>query len=397
MSNFAAISDLKLRGSWGRTGNQEIGSYVTQRYIGNTTVTMGNGVLTGIYPNSEGNPDLKWETTTQWDAGVDIGLFNDRIILTVDYYQKKTTDMLLSVPLPVATTVGDVTMNYGSVANKGIEFHLTTRNITTSNFSWKTDITATSNQNKVLGLGPAGDDIYGELGAGKVSFVTRVGEPIGSFFGLTRLGTWGTAEAVEAARYGMLPGDLKFFDKNNDGKIDFQADGDIIGRAWPKLIAGFNNVFNYKRFDAQIDIQIIYGVDKGFIKESAEDRQLVSGGLNSSLQAWRPTAQNSMVAQFRPGNGGCYYQSYADQWQLTDASYIRGNTGTIGYTFPEKTLGLQMLRVYVNASNFFLLTKAEGYDPEGSSYDKTYSLAPNQDKYQYPNPTRISFGVNVNF
>jgi len=104
-----------------------------------------------------------------------------------------------------------------------------------------------------------------------------------------------------------------------------------------------------------------------------------------------------MVAQFRPGNGGCYYQSYADQWQLTDASYIRGANATIGYTFPDKFLKLSMLRIYLNATNFFLLTKAEGYDPEGSSLDKTYSLAPNQDKYQYPNPTRLSFGVNVNF
>ncbi|MFA5820342.1 MAG: SusC/RagA family TonB-linked outer membrane protein, partial [Bacteroidales bacterium] len=269
LSNMPTISDLKLRGSWGITGNQEIGNYVTQQYVGNSTIVMGTGTQTGIYPSSVGNPDLKWETTTQWDAGIDLGLFRDRVRLVVDYYHKLTTDMLLSVPLPESTSTGSVLMNYGSVENRGIEIGLTSRNFETSDFTWSTEIMFTSNKNEVIGLGPAGTDMFNELGAGKVTFVTRIGQPIGSFFGLIRLGTWKTTEASEAARYGMVPGDLKFKDKNNDGKIDLMSDGEIIGRSFPKFIAGINNTFTYKGFDAGIDIGIVYGLNKGFIKESA--------------------------------------------------------------------------------------------------------------------------------
>ena len=398
LNNITAISNLKLRTSWGRTGNQEIGSYVTQRFVGvNSNIVMGNSTFTGIYPNSVGNPDLKWETTTQWDAGIDLSLFQDRIQLVLDYYKKNTTDMLLSVPLPESTTTGSVLMNYGSVQNQGVEVALTTRNVNTSDFTWSTDLTITANQNKVTGLGPTGADIYSQTGAGNGTSVIRIGEPVGSFFGLNRLGTWGTMEAAEAARYGMVPGDLKFEDVNNDGKIDLISDGNIIGRAFPKIIAGFNNTFTYKNFDATIDIVIISGVNKAFVHESAEDRQLVSGGLNSSLQAWRPDAQNSIVAQFRPGNGGAYYQSYPDTHLMSDASFIRGNNATLGYAFPSDFLGLNKLRIYLNSTNFFLLTKAEGYDPEGSSLDKNFSLVPNTDKYQYPVPTTFTFGVNVSF
>ena len=401
IKSIAAISNLKIRTSVGRTGNQEIGSYVTQRYVGvNSAIAMGGKSYTGIYPSSVGNPDLKWETTTQLDGGIDIGLFKDRISLTVDLYKKKTTDMLLSVPLPLSTTVGSVTMNYGSVQNQGFEIELNTRNVQGKDFKWNTTFTLSNNQNKITALGPTGAPIYVQLGAGNATTIYKIGYPIGSFFGLNRLGTWSTKEAAEAARYGMRPGDLKFYDKNNDGKIDLQSDGDVIGRAFQKFIIGFNNTFNYKRFDLSIDIAIVQGINKAFIHESAEDRQLVSGGLNSTLTAWRPDNQNSQVAQMRPGNGGAYYQSYADTHMLSDASFIRGNNLVFGYTLADnlaKRIKLERVRFYVSAVNFFLLTKVEGYDPEGSSLDKSFATAPNSDKYQYPNPSTYSFGVDVSF
>ena len=305
--------------------------------------------------------------------------------------------MLLSVPLPYSTSTGSVQMNYGSVANSGFEIALNTVNINTSDFDWSTNFTMSSNKNEVTGLGPTGAPIFQQLGAGNATTIIKIGEAIGSFWGLQRLGTWSTMEATEAARYGMKPGDLKFEDVNNDGKIDLTTDGRIVGRAFPKIIAGFNNTFRYKGFDASIDISIVSGINKAFIHESAEDRQLVSGGLNSSLRAWRPDNQNSMVAQFRPGNNGAYYQSYADSHMISDASFIRGSNATLGYTFPANTLGLSKLRLYFNTTNFFMLTKVEGYDPEGSSLDKNLVLAPNSDKYQYPTPTTLSFGVNVEF
>ena len=400
MKNIDAISSLKLRASVGRTGNQEIGSYVTQSYISTTSVVLGGSALTGLYPATVGNPDLKWETTNQSDAGMELGLFHDRINLIVDFYHKVTSNMLLDVPLPLSTTSGSVKENYGQVQNEGWEFTLGTRNIETNNFNWSTALIITANRNKVLQLGPTGAPIYAQTGAGNGTSVLKVGAPIGSFFGLTRLGVYSTEETSLAARYGMKPGDLKFLDRNKDGKIDLLTDGGIIGNAFPKWVIGFNNTINYKSFDASLDIQIVQGVTKAFVHESAEDRQLVSGGLNSTLDAWRPDHQNTQVAQMRPGNGGAYYQSYPDTHEMYDGSFIRGANGTIGYTFSDhfvKKIGFQRFRIYLNAQNFFLITKAAGYDPQGSSLDKQFALVPNTDKYQYPTPSVYSFGANISF
>jgi hypothetical protein len=163
-------------------------------------------------------------------------------------------------------------------------------------------------------------------------------------------------------------------------------------------VIGLHNSVSIKSFDFNIDIQIVQGIDKAFVHESAEDRQLVSGGLNTTLMAWRPDAQNSQVAQLRPGNGGAYYQSFPDTHMIYDGSFIRGQNATIGYSLSDKfvkRLHMQKIRVYASAANFFLITEAAGYDPEGSSLDKNISTVPNTDKYQYPTPSVYTFGLNV--
>jgi hypothetical protein len=259
------------------------------------------------------------------------------------------------------------------------------------------------NRNKITKLGPLGADIRNETGAGSGTNVYRIGEPIGTWWGLNRMGTYSTQEASLAARYAKVPGDLKFEDLNQDGKIDIIADGMTMGSAWPKAVIGFNNTFGFKNFDAGVDIQIVRGSTKAFIHESAEDRQLVSGGLNTTLTAWRPDAQDAMVAQVRPGNSGPYYQSFPDTHMIYDSSFIRGSSATLGYRFAKELtnkIGVQNARVYLTAANFFLITKAAGYDPEGSSLDKggtDRSNTPGQDKYQYPNPTTMTLGLKLGF
>ena len=154
-----AISNLKLRASIGQTGNQEMGTYVTQTFIGSGNVVLGDAVQPGLFPNSVGNPDLKWEKATQWDIGLDLGLIKDRVSLVVDYYHKLTTDMLLDVPLPQSTTTGSVKKNYGTIENKGWEVTIGTTNIKTHNLSWSTDLTWSKNKNTIIKLGPTGPDI----------------------------------------------------------------------------------------------------------------------------------------------------------------------------------------------------------------------------------------------
>jgi TonB-linked SusC/RagA family outer membrane protein len=398
LRNIDLISDLRIRASIGKTGNQEIGSYQTQSFISTTTILQYGAAQTGLVNSSISNPDLKWESTVQQDLGIEFGFFKNRINVAVDLYDKLTSDVLIAIPYPLSTTTGSALKNYAKVQNKGLELTLNTLNIDTRYLKWNTAITLTANRNEIKQLGPTNAPIYAQTGAGNGTSVLMVGQPIGSFFGLKRLGTYSTMEATLAAQYARRPGDLKFFDKNNDGKIDLLTDGDIIGKAFPDWIIGIHNAVTIKRFDLSLDLQIIQGVQKAFVHESSEDRQLVSSNLNSVLEAWRPDAQNSMVAQLRPGNGGAYYYSFPDSYMIYDASYIRGSNATIGYSLSDKIakrIKCQNLRVYVNAKNFFLITKAAGYDPEGSSLDKNISLVPNTDKYQYPTPSVYTLGLNI--
>ncbi len=399
LADSETISNLKLRLSGGQTGNQEVGNFITQTYISSANVLLANGYSAGLYPGSTGNDNLKWETTTQYDAGIDLGLFKNRVNVVFDVYQKTTTDMLFNLPLPQSTTTGNAYVNYGSVENTGIEFSLNTVNYQKRNFTWETLFTIASNKNEITELGPTGADIYTDTGAGNGTSVYRVGEPIGSFFGLNRMGTWSTMEAAEAARYGRVPGDLKFEDVNNDGKIELLTDGDVIGHAYPKFYGGFNNTFTYKNFDASIDIMFVGGVDKAIVHESAHDRQFVNGMMNEVLNGWRPDHQNTMQAQVRAGNAGGRYDSYPDTHMIYNAAYIRGQTASLGYTIHENLGGIDRLRIYATADNFFLWTAVElpGYDPEGSAIQKINTRVPNIDKYQHPVPTTFSLGVNVTF
>ena len=399
VADSKTISNLKLRLSAGQTGNQEIGNYITQTYISPANVLLSNGYNAGLYPGSTGNDNLKWETTTQYDIGVDLGLLKNRINVTLDVYRKLTDDMLFNLPVPQSTTTGNAWVNYGSVKNTGLEFTLNTVNVQKTNFSWETQFNISANKNEITELGPTGADIYTDTGAGNGTSVYRVGEPIGSFFGLNRMGTWGTMEAAEAARYGRVPGDLKFEDTNNDGKIELLTDGDVIGHAYPKFYGGFNNTFTYKNFDASIDIMFVGGVDKAIVHESAEDRQFVNGMMNTVMDGWRPDHQETMIAQVRAGNAGARYDSYPDTHLIWNAAYIRGQTASLGYTFRGNLGGIDRLRVYGTADNFFLLTAVElpGYDTEGSSIQQINGRVPNIDKYMHPVPTTFSLGVNVSF
>ena len=400
MKNISVLSNLKLRFSVGQTGNQEIGSYVTQTFISSTNVVINGALTPALYPSSVGNPKLKWEKTTQYDAGLDVGLVGNRVTLAVDYYNKLTTDMLLDVPLPQSTTTGSVRKNYGTVENKGFEVQLSTHNIRKPNFNWYTDIAWSANKNTIKKLGPTGADILRNGWVGGANTILRVGESIATFFGLTRLGTYSTEEASLAARYGFVPGDVKYLDKNGDGLISYVADGGLLGSAFPKWDMDITNNMDYRNFDLMVDIRISYGGKKeNRTNHSGEDRQVMDNSKNRVLSAWTPYNQNTDIGEVRPGMGGAYYQTYPDTHWIEDASFVRGEGATLGYTLPNNILkGLTRLRVYFTAKNFFVLTKYSGYDPEGSDNDNMGdSLTPNMDFYMYPRPSTYTFGINVAF
>ncbi|MDR1919141.1 MAG: TonB-dependent receptor [Tannerellaceae bacterium] len=396
-SSDALVSNLKPRVSYGVTGNSETGAYASQGGLGNYTLIFSNAQASGIGVSTLANPELKWEKTTQVNAGFDLGLLNNRINIEADLYYKKTTDMLLGAPVPYSSGYTTITKNIGSMENKGIEFAINTVNINKADFSWETSFNISFNQNKVLALSEGGDDIYpGPDILSNSNNIIRVGEPVGSFYGYKRLGTWGTDEAAEAAKYGLLPGDLKLWDKDNDGQIN-NSDRLIIGKGIPDAYGTFSNSFRYKNFDLVVELQYMLGNDVlNIAKHSAEDRTGIANSFKTVLNAWTPSNQNTMIAEIRPTGAG--YTTNIDSHFVEDGSFVRGRNLLLGYTFPGdliKRIYLKNLRVYGSVQNFFVLTKFSGYDPEVS--DATQTFAQGITVFGYPKPCTFTLGLNVSF
>jgi TonB-linked SusC/RagA family outer membrane protein len=391
------VSNLKPRLSFGVTGNSETGPYASQGGLQSYTVIFSGAQASGTGVRALANPELKWEKTAQLNGGVDIGLLDGRINMEIDVYYKKTTDMLLAAPVPASSGYTTITKNIGSMENKGFEFAINTVNIATKNFTWETTFNLSFNKNKVLELGEGNDDIYpGPDILSASNNIIRVGEPVGSFYGYKRLGTWGTSEEAEAAKYGKRPGDLKLWDKNNDGEIN-DADRLIIGKGIPDGYGTLSNSFRYKNLDLLVEFQYMFGNDiLDISKHSAEDRTGIANSYRTILDAWTPENQNTMIAQIRPTGAG--YTTNIDSHFVEDGSFLRGRNLLIGYTFPQsliERIHLKNLRIYGSVQNFLVLTKYNGYDPEVS--DASQSFSQGITVFGYPKPCTFTVGLNVNF
>ncbi len=387
MKPLTFISNLKLRASYGATGNSEILAYQALAGMGNYDVIFDGVRNPGTGISRMANDDLKWEKTLQLDAGIELGLFDNRVSMEFDVYRKKTVDMLLAAPLPTTSGYSSITRNIGSMENRGIEFAINTTNIKTADFSWNSQFNISVNKNRVLAL-TGGSDIYSG------STVIRVGESVGSFFGRVHLGTWSTQEKDLAAVYKARPGDVKYLDLNNDKQIN-DNDRTIIGKGIPDGFGTFLNTFTYKNWSLTVDLQYMYGndvMDRSI--HSLEDRQGIANSYKTVLNAWTETHQNTPIAQLRPVPAG--YTTNNDSHKVTDASFIRGRNVLLAYVFPgsaTSAMKLSRLRVYASVQNLFVSTKYSGYDPEvsnsGSPFDQGYAL------YDYPKPRVFMLGLNV--
>ncbi len=387
LSQNETISNLKLRASYGATGNSEIPAYRASAGLQSGTVIFNGARASYSIPQRMANPDLRWEKTEQVDAGLELGLLNNRIALEVDLYRKLTSDMLLNAPVPATSGFTNVFRNVGSMENKGLEINLHTTNVDNDYFGWDSSFNISINKNKVTALS-GGSDIF--LG----STLVRVGEPVSTFFGYIDEGTWNTDEAAEAAIYDRLPGDIKYRDLNNDGAIN-SDDRAIIGKGIPDGFGSFSNTFRYGNLELLVDLQFQYGNSVMYRDEhSAEDRQTIANSFKTVLNAWTPDNQDTDIAQIRPIAAG--YDTNNDSGKLKDASFLRGRNLMLSYVFnPElvKRLHLNRLRMYASVQNFFVSTKYPGYDPEssngGGAFDQGYSL------YDYPRPRIFMLGLNV--
>lgn len=407
----AVISNLKLRTSYGLTGNSEIPPYSSLALLSSNYSTIYNDTrIGGTGIDRLANPDLRWEKTAQTDVGLELGLFGGRVSLEADYYYRLTSDMLLDAPVPRTSGYGTIRRNVGSMENTGFEFGLNTVNVNSGSFTWNTSFNISLNRNKVLSLATP-SDIFNVGGPNftNPTNVIRVGEPVGAFWGLTRLGTWSEAEREEAAQFTsyrngltLLPGDIKYLDVNGDKAIT-DADRSIIGNGSPKGWGALTNNFRFKNFDATLELQFTYGNDVMLMNlHPSEDRQAIANSYTSVLNAWTPQNQNTPIAEIRETRAG-YVTNVDTQW-IKDGSFLRGRNVLLGYTIPTQVtnrLKLSRLRFYATVQNFFLLTK----DPIVGDPEVTPTNQGNNNSafsqgmiwHNYPKPTTYLVGLQVGF
>jgi len=392
LKDIGWLSNLKLHTSYGQTGNTEIDVYRSLSLMqASTTLLNGNRAATSQM-NRMANPDLEWEKTNQFDVGINLGLFDNRVNLELDYYHKNTHDLLLDRPLPFETGFSSVYENMGRVDNSGIDMLLQTMNVQTDKFSWETTVNLNYNKNEIKELGANNEDMIFSAGVGDGQIIHRVGEALGSFYAQKRLGTWSTAEAEEAA---AAPG------VQSPGESKKTKERYILGNGIPKFSGSIINKFYYNNFDLTVDLQFVTGVDTWEAYCGAIlDRAGVANGLRLMLtDGWTEQRQNTMVQQIRHTTYAGQ-SSNADSYWISDGSYLRGNLIQLGYTFDKSLLrkwNMENLRLSFSVSNAFLIHSKEfrGYDPESSAQSGKWGQ--NIYFYQYPRERTYTLGASFSF
>jgi TonB-linked SusC/RagA family outer membrane protein len=390
LKDNSTISNLKMRLSYGITGNSQIPNYRTINQLGNYSYLFHDKLVSGVGLSTLANAELKWEKDKEADIGIDLGLFSGRLSFTGDIYYKKSSNILLDAPIPATSGYTSVIRNIGSMRNQGIELALKTINIRKPNFTWSTNFNISMNRNKVLHL-VGGQDIINE---GQTGRIIRKGEAVNSFWGYKILGTYGTDQKKEAAKYGYKPGDLIFADLNNDGEINAN-DETIIGNGLPKGQGSLINTFNYKNFHLLINLEYEYGNDVDWgTRYELFDRTGIANSFAGVMNAWTPDHQNTMVPQIRPDAGYIKPSANKSTW-IYNGSFIRGKRVRLSYTFSQNEIsnwGFTKLSVYMAADNLFLITAYPGFDPEVSSISGNFTQG--IDMFAYPKPRTFQLGLS---
>jgi TonB-linked SusC/RagA family outer membrane protein len=394
MKNQNFISDLKLRVSYGVTGNADIPLYNSLARLNSVgNYNFNNQRTIGIASANIANPDLKWEKSAQADIGIDFGIFDNRVRVTADVYQKKTKDLLLSRSVPISSGFASVFGNFGAVENKGMELSINV-NVLNSAIKWDINGNFSANRNQLTLIDGVRTQILPADGNGTVAAfsntsILRIGAPIGSFYGYSFDGIYQTGDNIPTGR---TAGNIRYRDLNGDGVLS-AADQDIIGNPNPNYIFGLNNTIKYKNFDLSLFIQGVQGND---IFNAARLRTEGGAGPNqyaTMLNRWTPTNPSNRYQKASTGQ-----RINQSDIHIEDGSFIRFKNLTIGYTLPAigKNALLANSRIYVSANNFITITNYTGYDPEVNTVGQN-NLNLGVDNIGYPIPRSILVGVQLNF
>ncbi|MBS4072111.1 MAG: TonB-dependent receptor [Algoriphagus sp.] len=356
LKNSSFVDQLKFRVSYGSIGNQAITPYQTQALLARTSYSWDNTAAFGYWPNTIGNPDLRWETSTTFNTGFDFSIFKNRVFGSIEYYVTNTSDLLAPQPLPNSTGFGGFTTNIGETQNRGIEMSLSTLNIEKGDFSWSTDVIFTRNREKIVSL-PNGDDIA----AGRF-----IGQPLTVFYDLKKIGIWQTSEKDLAASFGDKVGEIKIQDTNGDGRIN-SLDRVILGSAVADFALGMTNRFTYKGFDVSF---FLFGRFGSMIRSQFHQsfNSLFGRYNNLAVDYWTPS--NPTNAYPRP-NQNQEFPKYNSSMSLFDGTFVKVRNINFGYNFSSdiaKKIGLTSLRLYSSIQNPFIFSEYrkvhKGIDPE---------------------------------
>ncbi|HEV7346932.1 TonB-dependent receptor [Telluribacter sp.] len=406
MKSFQQISFAKLRGSIGVTGNNNIGNYTQYALINNTVnAVFGNNVAAGAVVTSLANANLGWETTRQLDLGLDLGLLNDRIQLTYDFYTKNTTNLLYAVQIPQESGFGNFNDNIGEIKFWGHEFALTTRN-TTGKLQWTTNANISFNRNRVIALAEGIDRVYGQ------HHITRVGYPFAQFYGHLADGVYMNAEDLKNSP--VVPGrstvgSIKLVDVNGDGVLTNGGNNDdrtILGTPFPKFIYGITNNFQYGKFDLSIVGSGSYG-NQIWVRHLYSTTNLdgVFNLMKEVKHRFR-SEQNPGKGFFGTTVGGGTVTGIERDWQnsrfVADASFFTIKNITLGYNIGLQNKFFRSARLYASIQQAVVFTKYwGGPNPEtsaqGNGQGDGGNLSPGIDLSNYPVPRTSSIGINLNF
>ena len=402
------ISNLKLRTSIGQVGNSNVpvqGALLDQQF---SNYTFNGAVANGVSPQNLENRDLTWETTTQTNVGIDFGLFDNALNITADYYVKKTEDLLLLTPVSISPGFSSGWFNIGELKNTGFEFSVDYALKTNSGFDWSTKFNFTTQKNEITALGNDGEPIYIDVNFDAIStdeVILQVGGSINDLYGYKTDGIYlasdfnpdgAPKDGVPTAGAGEQPGDIKYLDLNNDGKID-AFDRSVIGNTLPDFYGSWSNNFSFKGFD--LDVVFYYSLGNDiFNATNTRISSFPGGGANQTsnwLDRWTPenpnNTQYARVPSLRPAD-----------YLVEDASFIRLQTLRLGYNFQSKVtsaLKLKSLKIYVAGNNLAVFTKYSGYDPEVTSnqVDHRYPFVQGFDYGGFPRAATYIMGLNIQF